>query len=330
MSYLKARDLLRLAIMATRRNGVSLQEITEEFGCVHRTAQRMTVALEEVFPTVEQVEDDERHSRWVLSSRPIAPFLSPNADELAALTAAIRHLEGAGLTAEAINARQLDKKVRALLPHAMSSRLEVDEEALLEALGYAARPGPRPAVNSEIDHAISHALKGPFLLRIVYRRRDEDAPSERIVEPHGLLLGVRRYLVARDTSKTDGRFRYYRVEEIYEAEVLSQSFMPDEEFNIRSYAERGFGSYENAAEHGDVVWRFCPAAAPHARRFQFHPTQSTEDSVDGSLVVRFQASGLIEMCWHLYAWGNSVEVLAPESLRSLVEGYRRDDLNVLP
>jgi predicted DNA-binding transcriptional regulator YafY len=29
------------------------------------------------------------------------------------------------------------------------------------------------------------------------------------------------------------------------------------------------------------------------------------------------------MCWHLYQWGDAVEVLAPEALRRMVEGYRR-------
>jgi predicted DNA-binding transcriptional regulator YafY len=37
------------------------------------------------------------------------------------------------------------------------------------------------------------------------------------------------------------------------------------------------------------------------------------------------------MCWHLYQWGDTVEVLAPEALRRMVEGYRRADFYpVLP
>lgn len=58
-----------------------------------------------------------------------------------------------------------------------------------------------------------------------------------------------------------------------------------------------------------MVWRFSPAAAPHARRFVFHPTQRVEEESDGSLFVRFQASGHLETYWHLYTWGKSVEML---------------------
>jgi predicted DNA-binding transcriptional regulator YafY len=55
-----------------------------------------------------------------------------------------------------------------------------------------------------------------------------------------------------------------------------------------------------------------------------------EEEPDGSLVVRFKASGQLEMCWHLYAWGDKVEVLEPESLKRLVAGYRRSDFPAKP
>ena len=45
MTFAKANDLLRLAkLAASRRLGISLEEISQEFGISHRTAQRMTSA----------------------------------------------------------------------------------------------------------------------------------------------------------------------------------------------------------------------------------------------------------------------------------------------
>ena len=324
MSFAKAQELLKLAMMATRRSGVSLDEIMEEFGCVYRTAQRMTEALEAAFPQTETSEGDDRKKRWRMPSRHVAALLSPSPEELAALSNGIAQLEQAGLLQEAALAKSLDRKVRALVPPEKGTRLAVDEEALLEALGHAARPGPRPAANRDVDLAIYEALKGPFLLRFPYRKRGQAKPVERIVAPHGLLLGVRRYLVARDIAKPPSApLQHFRVEEIEAAEVLEESFEFDHGFDIRRHAEKGFGSFENAAEYGDVVWRFSPEAAAHARRFVFHPTQTVEDEPDGSLLVRFKASGLLEMCWHLYAWGTAVEVLQPEQLREMVHQSRR-------
>lgn len=324
MSFAKAQELLKLAMMATRRSGVSLDEIMGEFGCSYRTAQRMTEALESIFPQTEVSEGEDRKKRWHIPARHVAALLSPSPEELAALSTGIAQLEQAGLVQEAALTRSLAQKVRALVPPEKGTRLTVDEEALLEALGHAARPGPRPAAIREVDTAIYEALKGPFLLRFPYKKRGQTKPVDRIVAPHGLLLGVRRYLVARDTAKPlSAPLQHYRVEEITEAEVLPESFEFDADFDIRRHAERGFGSYENSAEFGSVVWRFSPEAAAHARRFLFHPTQVVEDEPDGSLLVRFRASGLLEMCWHLYSWGDKVEVLQPARLREMVHPHRR-------
>jgi predicted DNA-binding transcriptional regulator YafY len=51
---------------------------------------------------------------------------------------------------------------------------------------------------------------------------------------------------------------------------------------------------------------------------------------DGSLTVRFKAAGVVEMAWYLYQWGDKVEVIKPEALRVMVEGYRRSDFPALP
>jgi len=44
---------------------------------------------------------------------------------------------------------------------------------------------------------------------------------------------------------------------------------------------------------------------------------------DGSLDVKFRAGGLLEMAWHLYSWGDQVEVIAPEALAKLVAPARQ-------
>ncbi|WP_145963389.1 WYL domain-containing protein [Paracoccus mutanolyticus] len=41
---------------------------------------------------------------------------------------------------------------------------------------------------------------------------------------------------------------------------------------------------------------FPAQAAPEARLWQFHPTQTVTDEPDGSLTVRFTAGGIEEMC----------------------------------
>ena len=53
-----------------------------------------------------------------------------------------------------------------------------------------------------------------------------------------------------------------------------------------------------------------------------HPGQTTVENGDSSLMVRFKAGGIEEMCWHLVTWGGSVTVERPAVFhRRLAEMY---------
>ena len=330
MAYESARDLVRIAFMAASYQGVSLQMIEDEFGCSRRTAQRKISALTATFPELDRHLDDEQRPWWRLPQKGVAQLLAPTAEELAALSIAADELERSDAASEVRALRSLHHKVRALIPPEQGRRLDADEEVLLVAMGHAARPGPRAATNASVDAAISMALKGPSLLKILYSSRIDAKPLERVVAPHGLLLGFRRYLVAIDMAKLKKGMRHYRVEDILQVELLDRGFEPDPSFNLEEHAERGFGSYQNDDEYAEIVWRFRPQAADRARRFVFHPKQRVQTESDGSLTVRFAASGLLEMCWHLYSWGDCVEVMAPPRLAEMVGAHRRSDFQSLP
>ena len=101
---------------------------------------------------------------------------------------------------------------------------------------------------------------------------------------------MRRYLLARSDDDPTGPVRLYVVESIRAAKVTKAAFVRDPDFNLQAFANRAFGVFQNEEEFGEVVWRFSPTAAAHARGFEFHPTQVLEDQPDGSLIVRFSAS----------------------------------------
>jgi len=330
MSYGNAAKLLRVATKAAGRMGVTLGEIAEMCECDRRTAQRITVALTDLFPETERWTDEESRPRWRLPTTSIVAFLSPAPEELAVLARAIDKLEHDGAVNEARTLRGLEEKVLANIPRGSRARIEVDEEALLQALGLARRPGPRPMPDRDVDEALATALKSRRHIRMLYSSWGDAEPRWREVAPYGLLLGTRRYLVAKDIQRGDGVLRHYRVEGIFEVEILGTSFEPDPGFDLGNHAKAGFSSYVNLAEVETVVWRFAADAADRARRFVFHPDQAMVENDDGTVTVTFSACGLHEMCWHLYSWGDKVEVLEPASLRAMVEGYRRSDFKALP
>lgn len=332
MSFTKAQDLLRLAQMASARHlGITLSEIVEEFGCTQRTAQRMTKALEECFPGVETRFTEERKKTWTLRDHELRSFIAQGLrdTELAALEMSIRRALRDGAPDEAVVLERLRDRLLATLPRSHARRAESDSEAALEANGFACRPGPRLSVDKKILATIATALKAPFLMTIVYKGSKDNFGRGRKVEPYGLILGTRKYLVAR-LPQEGGMLRHFRLDRIEQAAILQQSFQKDRGFSLEDHAAKAFGSFHDPKEFGEVIWEFSPRAAKTAREFVFHPTQELGEKADGSLVVKFQAAGHLEMAWHLYMWGDEVRVIAPERLKTLVANHRRNDFPTLP
>lgn len=327
MSFSKAQDLLRLAhIAASRRGGICLADICDEFDISRRTAQRMTDALEATFANVSTKDREDRRRYWRLEDPRLARLQPRQETTVEALKIAIRaarednrfrHASALGALREGLVARLLPRD---------ALRAEADAEAVLGALGQVTRPGPRVPLKPEITDAVIEGLRGPFRLKVVYG--DPEAPA-RIIEPHGLLLGPRSYLVARQPTRGDG-FLNFRMDRLMTAECLDESFAFATGFSLEDYAARAFGAYQDDKQYGEVVWKFLPHAAARAAEFRFHPTQILEPQADGGLVVRFHAAGWLEMAWFLYQWGDAVEVLAPEGLRRLTENHRRSDFEALP
>jgi predicted DNA-binding transcriptional regulator YafY len=331
MSFTKAMDLLRLAEMAGARHaGVALQDVVETFACDYRTAQRMLRALEDVFPGVVTHQDASRRKFWRLPGRTAQIVFAQGLrePELTALEIAIRHADREGAAEDAGHLRRLRDRLIAAMPAFDARRAETDAEALLVAHGFASRPGPRVRSAPGLLETIAEALKAPFRLAFDYPAGGAGMRA-RLVEPYGLLLGTRRYLVAREVDG-DGRWRHFRLDRIAEARATGASFARDPGFDLEAHAARAFGSYHDDREYGEVIWRFSAAAASVAREFVFHPRQEMTEGPDGTLTVRFHAAGHLEMAWHLYQWGAEVEILAPERLRQMVDAHRRTDFPALP
>ncbi len=41
-----------------------------------------------------------------------------------------------------------------------------------------------------------------------------------------------------------------------------------------------------------------------------------ERAADGSVIVRFTASGALELIWHIFTWRDQIEIVEPESLKT--------------
>ena len=132
----------------------------------------------------------------------------------------------------------------------------------------------------------------------------------REVTPYGILFGRSNYLVAAEAG---GEPRNWRLDRIAEAQVQEAQGVRPQTFSLQDYADESFGIYHDAVE--DVRLRILPHGADDAMRWRFHANQTVTARPDGSVEVDFRASGMLELAWHLFTWGDKVEILSPESLR---------------
>lgn len=310
MRHEKAGRLLELArLLASTAEGLTLDEMAERLGVGRRTAERMRDAVREVFPQLEEV-DDPPTRRFRIPAGLDGLFQAPTAEELAAMKAAAEMLAAQGASARAGALRSLEQKVMAATRAAARRRLAPDLEALLQAETIAVNAGPRPFEDETVLSAVREALKSMSRLR--FRYEGGSTPGRvREVAPFGLLFGRANYLVAQEDAESGPR--NWRLDRVHDVEVLAAPAAIPAGFSLQDYADESFGIYHDAVE--DVVLAVTPEGAEDALRWRFHANQAVEALADGSVVVRFRASGMRELAWHLFTWGDKVRVVAPETLR---------------
>ena len=318
MRYERLKDIVKLAIrMQGLRGGLTLDEIQTEFDVGRRTAERMRDAVEWAFGPLEIAERGDNRRHWRLRSDALRRLAPLSAEELAELGSAADTLERTGFEARAAALRELDTKLRATQRTDSLVRIEADIEALAQAEGLAMRPGPRPSLDRDLLARLREAITTCRIVEVRYLSQSTGRHSRQRIEPYGLLYGNRAFLVGR-TDWNDA-MRLWRLANMSEARVTSESFAPDPGFDLEAYARRSFGTFQE--EPADVVLRFSAEVKRDAAAFLFHPSQTLEENADGTLTVRFTAGGIDEMCWHLVTWGESVTVEQPAHLR-----YRLADM----
>jgi predicted DNA-binding transcriptional regulator YafY len=267
--------------------------------------------VRDVFPQLEEV-DDPPTKRFRIPAGLDGLFQAPTAEELAALAAAAETFAQQGAVARAGALRSLEQKVLSATRAAARRKLAPDLEALLQAETIAVQAGPRPFEDETVLSAVREAVKS--LSTLAFRYEGGSTPGRiREVTPYGVLFGRANYLVA---AEGEGGPRNWRLDRLRDVAVTGHPASRPEAFSLQDYADESFGIYQDDTE--DVELRILPASAEGALRWRFHTNQRVEPQPDGAVIVRFRASGMRELAWHLFTWGDQVQVLGPARLKDLL------------
>ncbi|WP_333895967.1 WYL domain-containing protein [Brevundimonas aurantiaca] len=315
MRHDKAAMVIDLARrLAASAEGLTLDEMARDMGVSRRTAERMRDAVFMLFPTVEEVSDPPS-KRWRIRGGLSAFEQAPTATEMLELTKAATALRAAGEPARAAALEALERKLKAAMRSTTLNRMAPDLEALVRAETIAVQAGPRPSADEAMLTAIRGAILAQQPLGFTYSRPGAE-PRRRSVAPCGVMFGRANYLVAAD--RETGRIQTFRLDRMSHVAAQEGVAIPPPDFDLNVFASQSFGIYQDEIE--DVVLRIAPEGAAEARGWRWHPTQTFEDQPDGSVVVRFRASGMRELAWHLFTWGEQAVILAPERLKAVMAG----------
>ena len=313
MRHDKAAVVLELARrMAASAEGLTLDEMARDMEVGRRTAERLRDAVLMLFPQTEEVSDPPT-KRWRIRGGLSAFEQAPTTTELLELTKAGEALRRQGETVRAAALESLELKVRAAMRSTSLNRMAPDLEALVRAETIAVQAGPRPSADEAVLTEIRQAILAGQPLGFIYSRPGAEA-RRRSVAPCGVMFGRANYLVAAD--RESGRIQTFRLDRMSAVRAEDGVAAPPADFDLQAFASQSFGIYQDEIE--DVVLRVTPEGADEARAWRWHPTQTVQDRADGGVEVRFRASGMRELAWHLFSWGDRVQIVAPERLKAVM------------
>ena len=315
MRHEKAATVLELARrMAASAEGLTLEEMARDMDVGRRTAERMRDAVIALFPATEEVSDPPQ-KRWRIRGGLSAFEQAPTATELVELARAAQGLRASGEAGRAAALEGLERKLKSAMRSTTLNRLAPDLEALVRAETIAVQAGPRPGADETMLATIRGAVLAQAPLGFTYSRPGAEA-RRRSVAPCGVMFGRANYLVAAD--RDSGKVQTFRLDRMSAVEAQPGFAPPPADFDLSAFASQSFGIYQDEIE--DVVLSVTPQGAAEAKGWRWHPTQSLEDEPDGSVIVRFRASGMRELAWHLFTWGDQVTIVAPERLKAVMAG----------
>ncbi|RZJ45676.1 MAG: WYL domain-containing protein [Brevundimonas sp.] len=298
--------------MAASAEGVTMEEIMRDTGTARRTAERLRDAVVVMYPQAEEVSDPP-FKRWRIRGGLSAFEQAPTTEELVELARAAQGLRATGEPARAAALEGLERKLKSAMRSTTLNRLAPDLEALVRAETLAVQAGPRASADEVVLAEVRQAVLAGQPLGFIYSRPGAEA-RRRVMTPCGLMFGRANYLVAAEPE--GGAIKTFRLDRMSAVKAEPGVAAPPADFDLQVFAGQSFGIYQDAIE--DVELKITPDGAAEARGWRWHPTQTIEDQPDGAVIVRFRASGMRELAWHLFTWGEQVEIVAPERLKTVM------------
>ena len=312
--YSRISDILDLiTLMQSRVLGITLSDIVDELHVSRRTAERLRDAIIDILPQIDEIETVGKEKHWGFTSGYMNEIINFTPDEIAIL-------EGIkdGISPD-FKQKTLENVITKLKALSRKQITKVDDaiELIMKSEGVAVSQKPSYKIDIQIVDTIRQAIKENKMISGKYLGNDK------LLAPYGIIYGSNVFLIGVEKGKPDPYV--YRLHKLTDVKLTDKTFDKGD-FDIKEYANHSFGVYQNEVMKVELL--FSPEVKEDVLNFNFHPTQKVKENEDGSVTVKFKASGELEILWHIFKWGDSVKIVAPTKLKKMYVEYLDNVLKV--
>ncbi len=300
-------------LLAWAGRTVSRRDLAEKTGLAPKQVGRYLNTLEALgFPLKRQrrgTEEMVAMQRDVQKRLRLLPFTTEELTALYFYTSLASYVHD---TTPLGNLHTACQKIATFLQHDLQHGSQLSGAFLTFAKHYKVYGTPQ---TQDVLHSLIPALLESRVCEVTYKTPTADTARSYRIHPYTLCLyhgGL--YLFAyRPAQET---LMVLSVERIGAINPDNTLFTKDPAIlqRIEARRQRAFGIIDDDEELS-VTLKFSAAQAPYVRERVWHPSQSLEEQEDGSLLLRFQASGEFEIMRWILGWGSEVEVVEPPALR---------------
>lgn len=194
---------------------------------------------------------------------------------------------------------------------AVSQNTQLEGRILLEMI---------PSAGDFLDRIMEAMNKG-VTIRIRHQKYGSHEPQEREIEPYCVKLWNKRwYVLGRFISSGEApSMRLYSLDRIQGVELTKRPFRIPGDFSCKEYFNEYFGVLTmDEIPVQNVLLRTYGNTRFYLRDLPLHPSQKMisvgEDFIDYALTLRPTP----DFCNELLSYGDSIQVLSPESLKSQI------------
>jgi hypothetical protein len=169
-------------------------------------------------------------------------------------------------------------------------------------------------------HGIIHAVQNRYKLQFDHQSFWKDKSSNRTVEPYGVKEYKRRwYMVAKDTK--DGRIKTFGLDRITNLYSAHELFLYPKGFSISQLFQHAYGIIlgDKGQQAEEVILSFTPEQGKYIKSLPLHHSQKVLIDNDNEYRISLTVYITFDLEMDIRAWGENVEVLAPEDLRLAVK-----------